>query len=473
MAQGEENECEKCRICLSCDTSIKYLSLFEKYTDCFISDKVSTIANVEIKKGDGLPDRICPDCLLELDNALKFKQKCEDSNKILRSTVTTNVNREVVIKEEKYSQYISSLDLDYLESSVLYEDCIKQEETIIVDPTNKTIKSRAVDLKLECHDCGELFKSKCKLRVHWRKVHQNSQLVCDKCKRQFKSFKAYSLHNKKNLKSCKTASLVNIEGLGKTRLFHCKDCEYKTKRIKDMEAHLVLHTGDRPFVCNFCHKGFTQQSSLQAHQESAHKEYMVETTCQFCGKHIKGRTKLYKHLRQHRPLQAQCEVCKKIFKSKQYLKQHVKRHSNVKGYSCEACAASFYTASDLANHKRTTHNKSKRFKCDICDYLAYRAEIIKRHRAKHSATNIPCLICGIFSQNQDEFLMHQKRHLDKKHQCPHCDSRFYGRKNLSRHIRVKHKCTMLVSKHIVNPITVKEESLNSGQYEVEISQVTI
>ncbi|XP_030024554.2 zinc finger protein 28 [Manduca sexta] len=446
-----------CRVCLRYDVN-KCISLFEEYNDCLISEKITSIANVHIQKNDGLPNRICPDCLLELENAIKFKQKCENSNEILHSASITKPEVPLLVKVEISPDFVSTDG--YLESDYENEVDIKPAELFLQNGK----KSRAIDLRLECHDCGGFFKSKCKLRVHWKRAHQASQLVCDICKRQFKSYKAYHLHKKRKSKACTEAARTRIEGQGRGRTFHCKECNYQSKRIKDMATHSVLHTGLRPFVCNICHKGFTQQSSLQSHQEGKHKDYKVEATCEYCGKHLKGRTRVYRHLKMHTDNQVQCEVCKKTLKSKQYLKQHMKRHSNIKAYACEVCASTFYTSADLANHKRSLHNKEKKYKCEKCNYLSYRACTIKKHLAKHTATNIPCLICGMFVDNAEEFVVHQRRHFDKKYECPHCNSKFYSKKNLGRHVRVKHNCTMLVNKVSVRPASVKAESPNSGQF---------
>lgn len=534
---SEQKKNIDCRVCLRYDleTSQKCLSLFEEYNNSLIAEKIKYVANIEIKESDGLPDKICPDCLLQLETAIVFKQKCETSNKILRSIVQQSskicrvtfripVKKEVnVVLEDKSDEHSNSeiettkleickeeiaeievtenefhdkekpantgshienhvniisqakqkekpknkepvnvLPLDVIPKNEEPDYELSDNEEITFDTqenyeverlesdeeenhksqdTGNTVggkPSRAIDLKLICDDCGGSFKSKCKIAVHWKKVHLPTKLICEKCKRMFKSYKAFNRHNKRKTRSCHTASTVRIEGMGKKRVFHCKDCDYSTKRLKDMDAHLVTHSGLRRFQCKDCLKCFTQHSSLQGHRESKHKDYRVVTTCQFCGKVIKGRNKFYKHYLQHKPKSVQCEICKKILKSKSILVNHMKRHNGVKSYTCETCSANFYTMSELCTHRKKVHFKKKIFKCDMCEYTAYTAVLLKKHKSRHTHNNVPCLQCGMFLENAEKFAIHQKKHSDSNLRCPECEKVFFRRDTLRRHFMKKH-----------------------------------
>ncbi|CAG5035381.1 unnamed protein product [Parnassius apollo] len=343
---------------------------------------------------------------------------------------------------------VENLDNDLLKVYVS-DKCSERED-----------KNVSLNSKLQCHDCGSFFKSKCKLRVHWKKTHLLSSLICPSCKRAFKSYKAYHTHIKTKRKSCTVAAsgMINIIGVGKARVFHCKECAYKTKRVKDIQTHLVIHSGDRPFQCEMCSNTFTQLSSLQTHKESAHKEYKMEITCHFCGKFVKGRVKVYRHLRSHTDAKIPCSICFKMLNKKSY-RPHMQRHSGVKSYTCEKCASTFFTSAELCNHRRKVHKRQEYiFKCDLCEYKSNRSDTVKRHKRKHTGTNFPCTICGMFFFCVQKLNQHERIHFEeKKYSCPHCDVKFHGRDSVRKHIRMKHKYLISANSKTAS-VRVKDET---------------
>ena len=145
------------------------------------------------------------------------------------------------------------------------------------------------------------------------------------------------------------------------------------------------HTGELPFVCEFCAEGFRRESSLKLHMQRQHENL---------------------------PRTHKCALCPKTFYQKWDLKNHMIVHSEDRPFTCEECGKSFKTESVLQAHL-VIHNGVKAFKCDVCGYDAWNVSLLRRHQEKHRSTR--------------DFV------------CPHCESAFVCKRYLTAHIRTIHQ----------------------------------
>jgi general transcription factor IIIA len=106
--------------------------------------------------------------------------------------------------------------------------------------------------------------------------------------------------------------------------FVCPHCGETKARQNTMFYHMRKHTGEMPYVCSVCSKGFIQKSGLQQHLIQAHPKEAPspEWHCPCCDHASKMKANLMihiarKHCEEWIPAQGEagCSKCKKTFSS--------------------------------------------------------------------------------------------------------------------------------------------------------------
>ncbi|ELU10954.1 hypothetical protein CAPTEDRAFT_172869 [Capitella teleta] len=158
----------------------------------------------------------------------------------------------------------------------------------------------------KCEDCPETFANHASLKIH--------SLRC---------------HNKGSL-------------------FTCTDCDFKSPRKKDVQAHLLAKhkkapPGVRIFKCKQC-------------------EYMCMDKNRF-NEHMNCHSKDNRH---------KCSKCDKAYSTRRGLQTHLQYHSQERPHKCTDCDASFKVRDKLRDHIRLmhTHKGQKPFKCSYCNHAS-------------------------------------------------------------------------------------------------------
>ncbi|XP_076084204.1 uncharacterized protein LOC143054979 [Mytilus galloprovincialis] len=121
---------------------------------------------------------------------------------------------------------------------------------------------------------------------------------------------------------------------------------------KYLKRHLLIHCGNKPFVCDMCNKSFTVKRYLKRHM-------LTHTD-----------DKSYK-----------CEVCDKRFSNKDSVRPHMKMHTGDRDHICYVCGQGFYQKRYMLKHFNRTHTGNTT-QCDVCS-LWIRNDRVQKHTENH------------------------------------------------------------------------------------------
>lgn len=175
--------------------------------------------------------------------------------------------------------------------------------------------------------------------------------------------------------------------------YYCTMCDERFCFPTMYQAHLNLHTHNKPYACSICkRRKFTTLYNLSSH----------ESLC----------TEIPKW---------KCKKCRAIFTDfSLYAKHKQQGHKTGETFGQELlCSICGMFLLDLTGHMRKCHAKERKFICEVCGKTFPVKEYLVRHQDQHKQEKYVCEICGKSYTHRTNFALHNSAH-HKTVSCERC-----------------------------------------------------
>uniref|UniRef100_A0A8C5WAK3 Zinc finger protein ZFAT n=1 Tax=Microcebus murinus TaxID=30608 RepID=A0A8C5WAK3_MICMU len=165
--------------------------------------------------------------------------------------------------------------------------------------------------------------------------------------------------------------------------YKCPQCSYASAIKANLNVHLRKHTGEK-FACDYCSFTCLSKGHLKVHIERVHKK--IKQHCRFCKKKYSDVKNLIKHIRDaHDPQdkkvkEALDELCLMTREGKRQLL-----------YDCHICERKFKNELDRDRHM-LVHGDKWPFACELCGHGATKYQALELHVRKHPFVYV-CAVC--------------------------------------------------------------------------------
>lgn len=315
---------KRCRICWDyTNWTLSWVDIFTKQ-NVHLLRQIHSITGVQLTNLNEQPRHMCNTCLIDLDTAIKFRQRCILSQK------------QIKVEDDPGEVFCEAIDINH--------SMVENLEDLIEEVHEEDYEHAEED-------------SDSQIEYYFTKTEEiagNNIELFDK-ESEIVAFQKQS------------------ELLDHVR----KPLEYIEKttnsRLGKSKAKSIGH-----FVCDICGNSFYNTSNFREHKlrHAGIKNFM----CKFCRKRFITRREMVRHTRVHtgeRPYT--CKYCSSTFADLGILQQHERRHTNSRPYGCAMCDKSFFSSSCLSKHRLSHRVLPRIHHCTVCELWFHRFDHLTTH----------------------------------------------------------------------------------------------
>ncbi|KXJ70479.1 hypothetical protein RP20_CCG023427 [Aedes albopictus] len=423
-----------CRICGALGENLT--SVFGKRAADRLRERIGRYLQIEILAEDCLPTKVCDGCRETLDRFHELFEKCHRTDEKFRTMLSSSEELKEVAEAEEEEEKEERDDDRQTKQMVVEEEAVemaRKEAEVEVSPAKKAKENKRNSKQEDTTENSPEKKGDFARHSIDIVTLDDTLLSPSEEEPQEELYGEYqfleeedpsedleSLENQPSalLRAHPVPLSKELVEQGKfishgKVLYRCSDCGKQMVSPYTYQAHLRIHSGERPFACPHCEQTFRISQGLNRHVREVHQK-VRNYSCEVCGKRFgNGR-----NLKEHRFLHTDekpyvCNLCGSSFKQKASLHMHRKIHDFSRNHTCSVCSKSFLTRSKLQLHE-TIHSNVRAYKCDECGQSFQSGHNLSRHKKCHRADSetFQCGLCEtVFKQRR--YLM---RHLNKQHQ---------------------------------------------------------
>ncbi|XP_052903479.1 transcription factor grauzone-like [Anopheles moucheti] len=254
--------------------------------------------------------------------------------------------------------------------------------------------------------CGKKIEKKSLMAMHLARHVQPEAFECSICKKMMTTPRILKSHMQNHLPEDE-------------RPYKCELCPRRFGYVSALLIHASAHRKENEekgvyHLCYSCGRAFRSGVKLAEHIADAHKTDGSSNCviCDTCGKKFISKSNLNYHLTTHQPKvmhEAQCGRCGKWLKNKLCLRKHMLQHSQVR-HGCDQCDYTTVNKQSLKNHRRVQHTDHKPFECPSCGKSFKLKSNLREHLAQHETRqNYSCEFCSRRFTSKSNYYCHRKR----------------------------------------------------------------